>query len=144
MVARGWVLSDPPAALRWLSSSSESQEARFALRVTYSNWIRADREAAMQWIAEQALDEPPTALIPVYPIYARVLARESPGRAIRFAELVSDQDGRETLLIEIATAWHAQDETACEAWLEQSPLSEEAREKVRGVEPSVSSSTASE
>jgi hypothetical protein len=144
MVGRGWLLSDPPGALRWLSSSPGSQEARFALRVSYSSWIRADREAAMQWIAEQALDEPPTALIPTYPIYARVLARDSPSRAIRFAELVSDQDGRETILIEIATAWRAKDEAACEAWLEQSPLSEEAREKVRGVEPSVSLSVGSE
>ena len=132
-VVQGWMHRDPAAALNWLSKAPEGHEARFALRVAYATWLGEDRDAAMQWMAEQAPDEPPTALIPTYPIYAPALAKESPARAIPFAELILDDIGREITLIEIATAWRAEDEAACEAWLAQSPLSEAARQKVRGV-----------
>lgn len=134
MVGRGWMQHDPSAALKWLSNSTEDDEARFALRVAFSSWALTDRDAAMQWMSEQAPNEPPTALIPTYPIYARLLAQDSPVRAVDFAELILDKADREALLIEIATVWRAQDQAACDAWLEQSPLSERAREKVRGEE----------
>jgi hypothetical protein len=131
-VVQGWMQSDPPAALKWISDAPEGHERGFALRVAHASWLRADRDAAMQWIAEQTPDGPSTALAPTYPNYAPALAEESPARAIPFAELIEDEVGRENLLVEIATVWRAQDEAACEAWLEQSPLSEEARQNVRG------------
>jgi hypothetical protein len=135
MVVQGWLLSDPAAALTWLiSSAPEGQEGRFALKVAYSSWMQMDQDAAMKWIEDQAPGEPPTELIPTYPIYARVLARDSPAQAIPFAELILDEVDRELLLIQMAIDWRVQDEAACEAWLQQSPLSEEAREKVRGAE----------
>ncbi len=141
MVGQGWLQSDPPAALKWLSSGPESHEARFALRIAYSTWLRANRDAAMQWMAEQAADGPPTALIPTFPHYARALAQDSPAQAIRFAELILDEIDREIVLIAAATAWRTEDEAGCEAWLEQSLLSEEARAKVRGVETPASESS---
>ena len=139
MVVQGWLLMDPAAALEWLiSSAPEGDEARFALRVSYSTWMQMDPDAAMQWIEDQVSGQPPAELIPTYPIYARVLARDEPARAIPFAELILDEIDRELLLIHMATDWRAQDEAACEAWLEQSPLSEEAREQVRSAEAAAS------
>ena len=70
-------------------------------------------------------------MVPTYPLYAPALAKESPARAIPFAEQISDEIAREEILVKIATAWRGEDEAACEAWLDQSLLSEEARQAVR-------------
>ena len=130
-VVQGWMRSDPPAALEWMSKAPKSHESSFALRIAYASWLDSNRDAAMQWMVDQTPDGPTTELVPTYPLYAPALAKESPARAIPFAEQNSDEIAREEILVKIATAWRGEDEAACEAWLDQSLLSEEARQAVR-------------
>jgi hypothetical protein len=61
--------------------------------------------------------------------------RTSPARAIEWASRVEDEKIRERLLVRVARAWRWQDEAAAEAWLRESPLSEEARERARKLPP---------
>jgi hypothetical protein len=118
------------AALEWLLSAPESFEKDFALRVTFEEWSGIDRDGAMAWMATPTSGELDPRLQPILPIYARLLAADSPADGIQWAEQIEHDKKRRFVLIEIARAWRQADEAATEAWLQQSPLSEEDREKV--------------
>jgi hypothetical protein len=134
-ISRRWARTgDGAAALAWLSSAPEGFEKDFAVRVTYEEWMLVDREAAMAWVVAQTTDEPDPQLQPILPVYARLLAEDSPADAIGWAERIEHDKKRRFILIEIAREWRQVDEAATEAWLLQSPLSEEDREKVRAAE----------
>jgi hypothetical protein len=133
LIAMRWALRDGPAALVWLSSAPDGYERNLAIRATFAEWIRQDPEEVLGWMAEQTGDgEPPAWLAPVDPVYAMLLAhRRSPTDAIAWAKRIEKDLEREVTLIKIARIWRASDEARAEAWLETSPLSEEARAQVR-------------
>jgi hypothetical protein len=131
IIARTWVTEDGAAALAWLSKAPEGYERDLALRLAFAKWAREDRPAAMAWMKAQTTGEPEPWLRSLYPPYAKLLAAEAPAEAIRWAERIEDERERETVLIGVARVWRYLDEAAAEDWLLQSPLSEEALEKVR-------------
>jgi hypothetical protein len=126
-----WAQSDAAATLAWLSSEPEGHDTTLAVRSTFADWGRTDREAALGWMAAQTTGEPDPWLRPIFPVYARLLAVDSPADAIEWAERIEADKERESVLIEVARAWRRVDEAATEAWLLESSLSEEAREQVR-------------
>jgi hypothetical protein len=131
IIARRWVVSDEAAAFAWLSSAPEGHEKDLAVRVAFAVLGQTDREAALAWMATQTTGEPDPWLRPIFPVYARLLAVDSPADAIEWAERIEADKERESVLIEVARAWRRVDEAATEAWLLESSLSEEAREQVR-------------
>jgi hypothetical protein len=131
LIARSWVLDDGPSALAWLSSAPEGYERDLSVRLTFALWGRRDREAALGWMATQTTGEPEPWLRPIYPVYAKLLAADAPTEAIQWAERIEKGPEREVVLIKVARVWRYLDEAAAEAWLLESSLSEEAREKVR-------------
>jgi len=131
LIARTWVLRDGPSAMTWLSSAPEGYDKNLALRITFALWVRMEREAALAWMESQTTGEPEPWLEPLYPVYARSIAGDAPADAIQWAERIEDDSARESVLIRVARVWHHLDEAAAEAWLLESSLSEEAREKVR-------------
>jgi hypothetical protein len=134
-ISRRWVRTgDGAAALAWLSSAPEGWEKDFDVRVTFAEWAQTNREAAMAWMAAQPTGEPDLGLQPILPVYAKLLAEDSPADAIGWAERIERDKDRRFTLIEVARAWRQVDEAATEAWLQQSSLSEEDREKVRAAE----------
>jgi hypothetical protein len=134
ILAKRWMMRDPAAALDWLSNAPESPEKDFAVRIVFEDWSILEREAALAWMAAQTADELEPWLQPALPVYVRLLTPDSPAEAIRWAEQIGHESKRRFTLIEAARAWRAVDETASEAWLVQSPLSEQDREKVRAPE----------
>jgi hypothetical protein len=134
-ISRRWVRTGGgAAALAWLSSAPAGWEKDFDVRVTFAEWAQVDREAAMAWMAAQPTDEPNPLLQPILPVYAKLLAEDSPADAIGWAEQIEHDKKRRFALIHVARAWRQVDEAATEAWLLQSSLSEEDREKVRAPE----------
>jgi hypothetical protein len=132
MIARRWVLTDGPAALTWLGETGpEGYETNIALRAAYAIWGRLDRRAAVDWMGSQSAEAKAGWLRPAIPVYARMLAEDSPAEAIVLAEGIADDDERENLLIGVARIWRDVDAAAADAWLLRSELSQEAREKVR-------------
>jgi hypothetical protein len=132
IIARRWMRHDAAGALAWLSNAPlEGHDKNFAVRITFEDWAQEDREAALAWMAAQTIGEPESWLQPIFPVYARLLSADSPADAIVWAERVEEGPVRRFSLIEVARAWRQVDEAATEAWLLQSPLSEEDREHVR-------------
>ncbi len=131
ILARRWVRVDGAAALAWLSSAPAGFETDLAVRGAFAVWAQVDPEAALGWAASQTTGEPDLWLLPIFPVYARLLAEDSPAEAIEWAERIRDDEEREIVLSDVARTWRQRDAAAAEAWLLQSPLSEEAREKAR-------------
>jgi len=130
IIARRWVWQDGAAALAWLRGAPEGHEKSLSLRIAFRVWSQLDREAALAWMADQTSEGTAAWLQPMLPVYARLLAETSPAAAIEWAERIEGDEEREIVLIEIARDWRKVDEDAMTHWLSQSPLSDEAREKV--------------
>ena len=54
---------------------------------------------------------------------------ETPVEAMAWVALIVDEDRRELSYITIARRWREKDESAADAWIAGSPLSQEARER---------------
>jgi hypothetical protein len=137
LIARAWVVDDGPGTFKWLSEAPAGYERDVAVRGAFGVWAELDREPAMRWMAEQTAGTPPPWLEPAFLIYARVLAKDKPAEAMKWASQIKGPQDREETEIIVARIWRGSDEAAAEQWLLQSPLSEEARNKARQpVDPS--------
>lgn len=106
------------------------------LRFAYANWKQRDQEAAFAWLRSQVeADASPDWLVELYPTYATQLALENPQQALDFIRRkIVSPTAKERAQIGVARAWSQHDSEAALRWLESSPLSEAAREKVRNFE----------
>jgi hypothetical protein len=131
IIGRNWALRDAPAALAWLSTALPGNDRNLAVRLTYGLYAWNDPAAAMRWMEAKTTGQPEPWIAPAYPIYARLLAENAPVEAIRWLERIEDVEDREQALVGVLRVWRSHDPAAAQAWLDQSPLSEKAREKVR-------------
>jgi len=134
IIARRWARSDGAAALAWLSGARDGPEKEFDVRVVFEDWAQLQPEAALSWITEQTAGKLDPWLQPTLPVYSRLLSADSPAEAIKWAQRIEHDNKRRYALIEAARAWRQVDEAAAEAWLLDSTLSEEDRERVRAPE----------
>jgi hypothetical protein len=138
IIARRWALYDGAAALAWLKIAPESHERKVAVRLVFSIGGNQELDAALAWMAAQPRGEDGDLepwIRPAIPVYARLLARSAPLEAIAWAERIEDEEEREIVLVDVVRIWRNADVDAAEAWLGQSSLSEEAREKARKPKP---------
>lgn len=132
LISRNWATHDGPAAMAWLATADEGYERDLAVRLTYGKWALVEREAAKAWMKEKtSAGEPEPWLKSTYPIYARLIVDEAPLEAISWAERVESEHDRLPLLITLTRWWRQNDEAAAEAWLAESPLSEQDRDRAR-------------
>jgi hypothetical protein len=131
IIARAWVFKDGPATMAWLATAPPGSERDYAVQATFTIWVQIDSKAATAWMKGQQTGEPDSWLAPVYGLYAAALVEEDPQEAVQWAMRIENARDRESNLIQLARAWRRKDEAAAERWLEESPLSEEARARVR-------------
>ena len=142
MVMRNRLRTESSAAptLEWIarmpSQTPEQDERRkVALRTTYATWDRLDRQASIEWMRMATADADAPDWLPIlYPRYVLQISPGAPLEGMVWAERIRDDDRREAALILVARIWLDTDSAAAEAWLEQSSLSAEARERVRETE----------
>lgn len=128
-IAIRYVPSDPEAAMAWLASVPPGIERDYAVRGGYGAWLRRDRDAARDWVTEKGIDWVEPWFVPAVGRYAMARAMVDPEAAIEWAALIPDEEKRELAYITIFKHWRYRDEAEALAWLQESPLSEEAREK---------------
>jgi hypothetical protein len=128
IVAEQWADRDGRAALQWLRDLPEGEPRDEAVRGAFLSWEEWDPVAAEQWLSSETL----TAFHdPAVNAYARRLDSSAPAEAVGWCERVLDPERRLGCLKTAATHWYRQDAVMAEAWLQQSPLDEEARRAVR-------------
>lgn len=129
-IARVWAQEgDPRVVIEWISEAPAGIERDRALRDVYDDWFRDDKEAVLAWIDQH---DPDTVEPWFYELAIRIAVLKSftdPIEAYRWAEKVPDPERRELAKIDITRRYAEMDEAAAEAWLAQSDLSDEAKEK---------------
>lgn len=129
IVGEHWVKRDPAATFEWLSAGAADEEGAEAIRRVLSLWLKQDRPAAEEWLDSAS---PATLPDPALDFYAQDLVKRLEiEMAISWADSIRDESLREASLKAVATPWYRREPEAAEAWLQQSSLSEEAREAVR-------------
>ena len=98
--------------------------------------VHHDRDTALDWMKTTiANDDAPDWVRYLYPRYVLQIAPESPREGMVWAERIEDEGRREAAMVFVAQIWRGVDEDAAEAWLEQSSLSDLAKEKARSSLP---------
>jgi len=128
IVAEGWADRDGAAALEWLRGLPAGESRDEAVLSAFIQWFKWDALGAEQWLSAATL----TAFHdPAVNGYARRLDSSAPEQAVRWCERILGSERRQGCLKTAATEWYRRDAVAAEAWLQQSPLDEEARRAVR-------------
>ncbi len=131
MVVTGWGGRDGAAAMQWLASLPAGTERDRSVDAAFRAWWRQDGKGLFEWMDAMGPAGIPPWLKPAAGLYAMGIHWERPLEAIQWAEQIEDEQKRELALITIARHWREKDESASEAWLAQSGLSEEARRQAR-------------
>jgi hypothetical protein len=131
MVGVRWAAYDGPAAIQWLSRAPAGRVRDEAIRDTYRRWIKRDPDVAYAWAASIGRKNVEPWFGAVAEFYAMRISWQDPTEAMEWVAIIEDDQRRETSYITIARRWREKDESAAEAWVVQSPLSEEARDKAR-------------
>jgi len=132
IVADQWADRDGRAAMQWLHDQPAGESRDAAVGSAFARWRKSDPEGAEEWLDS----EPLTAFHdPAIDIYARFLDDRAPREAVGWCERILDPERRLACFETTATRWYRRDAEAAEAWLQKSPLDEEARRKVRTPSP---------
>jgi hypothetical protein len=135
LIAQNWAARDGLAAMQWVATAPAGQERDWAVRGAYRGWSRGDREGLMEWVEAMGVEGVEPWFQPTIDVVAFSMVAQSPGEAVKWAAAIENAADRERTLIAIARGWRKRDPSAAEAWLEQSPLSEEARAQARAPTP---------
>jgi hypothetical protein len=128
IVAEQWGMQDGRAALEWVRNHPDEDLHHRAAREAFRTWLEADRTSAVEWIESEELA---AFHDPAVILYAKNLGTRAPAEAVEWCERIFDEQRRLACLEQTATRWYQRDAVAAEAWLQQSPLDEEARSKAR-------------
>jgi len=131
LTAQGWALRDGPGAMEFLSTTPAGPERDRAVREAFLSWRKSDHEGAVAWMEAQGVDGVEPWLQPGIYVHAFNVGEKDPQRGLEWAAAIEPEEARLHAYRRIAHWWHVADPEAAEAWLQQSPLSEEDREKVR-------------
>lgn len=131
IIGRQWAAEDGRGAMAWVASAPAGDERDRAVWAVYADWRRSDPDGLDAWIDAMG----PDGIEPwFYPAVDRVAMAKSwdyPYEAYAWADKIPMEDRKELALITITRRFREVDEAGAEAWLAQSSLSEEAKEKAR-------------
>jgi hypothetical protein len=129
----GW-LGLGERAIAWVEASEDANPAERTLagRAAYTLWFQKDRNAALAWAdeaREKYADEAWFREIGRFVLAMRT--RFDPESALEWITMLPAGPDQEEAMITIGRHWRGRDENAADAWLESSPLDDEARAKAR-------------
>jgi hypothetical protein len=119
---------DGPAAMDWLAGYPAGKVRDQAVREAFGKWSGVDALGAEAWldaVSRTALHDP------ALEVRAEQLAGRRPEDALGWCLRIQDPARQQSCLESRAQSWYARNAVAAEVWLQQSPLDEEARRRVR-------------
>jgi hypothetical protein len=138
MIAQRWGAIDGPAAMAWVAKAPLDREQRWAVKGAFNGWWVRDRPGLEKWMESQVRDgKVEVWLQPTIEIFAASMSWDEPEKAIEWSGRIDDDTTRHRTLANVARIWRRNDQPAADAWLDQSPLSEEWREAVRNPKATV-------
>ena len=128
IVAETWVETDPEAAFEWLRTEAPEASREDAVRMAFRFWIFLERARALAWLEERG-DEP--VYHPAIVAGAHSISKSEPRRGADLCDRLPTGKANVDCVTVVGKEWYGRDPVAAGAWLEESDLSVERREKVR-------------
>lgn len=129
MIAAAWVAQSGEEAMDFIASQPNAVGVRTGARAAYRRFLKADPDRAFAWI-ETLTEEQRRGPVMQGPIGMYVNRRSALGyplQAIEWLDYLQEETDRESGTITIMRRWLRTDESAAEAWMAQSSMSEEAK-----------------
>jgi hypothetical protein len=131
-IARTWVMNSGAEAMDWITArDARIVPVRVGSRAAYRRLILRARDEAFAWM-EGTTEEQRKQEAMQGPLFMYINERSGLGattEAIEWTKYITGDSERDELLRRIVMRWLRQDPTAAEAWLAQSSLSEELKQK---------------
>jgi len=115
-IAQEWSRYDPVAAANWAVSLRRFGKSS-ALEMV-KGWFRTDREATIDWATSLPEGD---ASSEVMPEVIKLIAKENIQEAVRLAEALTPNSGREKALKAVARIWAKRDLESVTAWIHTLP-----------------------
>ncbi|MGL4398459.1 MAG: hypothetical protein ACRCXD_01200 [Luteolibacter sp.] len=125
---RGWAQNNPVAAVGWLETLPSSSGQAAGLRSAFSDWEDSDPAAAGEYLTKMPLSAQRDSSISGF---ATGYAWQNPQLAIQWAQEIRDPALRESSLTQAGRAYHRRDPNGWLTWVENSGLSESARQQMQ-------------
>ncbi len=132
-IATVWVVDSGAEAMDWITARDPSVIAnRVGARAAYRRFVLNNRKGAIEWMentTEQQRVEQEAMQGPLFMYINETSGLGSTTEAIEWTKYITDDAERDELLMRIGRRWLRWDPPAAEAWLAQSSLSEDQRQK---------------
>lgn len=130
-VAQNWARRDGAAAMAWVKSQKPGPQRDLAVEWGFTGWLQSNPSEVTEWLESMGPTDIEPWLRPLLEMFAVRRAKEDPLRGLTWAAAIEDDTERSRTMRTIAMNWRRIDPDAADAWLADSPLSEEDRESVR-------------
>jgi hypothetical protein len=132
LVARRYGAWDGPAAMAWVATAEPGAERDRAVIAAFEGWFASeDRPGLVKWYQAKGPEKAEPWLQPTFDLFATVQAAMAPEEALAWAQAVQDPQRREGAILNVLRTWRHVDPQAADAWIDQSPLDEDMRERAR-------------
>jgi hypothetical protein len=130
-IAAAWVRKSGEDAMDFIVAQPDRISVRTGARAAYRHFVVSDPDRALAWM-DTTTDEQRRGPVLQGPVWMYVNERSTrrmkmPLVAIEWTDYIQSESERESAFIMIARRWLDVDETAAEAWMAGSSMSEEAK-----------------
>jgi hypothetical protein len=133
MIAAQWARKSGEDAMDFIASRPFTISVQTGSRAAYRQFMIADSDRALAWMESTTEEQRRGRQLegPVAMYVNKTSALKNPLVAIEWVDYIQDEEVREMSYISVLRRWIRTDETAAEAWMAQSSMSEEAKLKAR-------------
>jgi len=130
-IAQQWARRDGTSAMEWVKHSPKSAETDLAAKWAWRGWYSVDTDGLFEWLDSFGPDAVEPWVQPMLELTAVDAGKRDPRRGLAWAGAISNPQDRKRALVTVATNWRRRHPQEADAWLENSPFPEQARERVR-------------
>ncbi|MFL6542684.1 MAG: hypothetical protein ACJ8I9_05925 [Chthoniobacterales bacterium] len=130
MIARQLSWSDPKGAADWAASLPDDVRSS-VLTSAISGWAQSNPSAAADWLG--ALNGP--ARDQGISAYINAVSYRDPANALGWANAISDPQMRDNSVDRVVRGWMERDPQQASAWLQTSPLTDDAKKRLLATAP---------
>jgi hypothetical protein len=132
VLCRVWAHQAPIAALKWARALPKGSGREWGVQFAFERWYQDDQPASVEWLLTE---DPENTLDVAAAFVVRQRGAGGPSEWDPFLQRISDPDRREDTIVSAAKRWIRVEPEAASAWLDESPLPDSKRAKVRAHAP---------
>jgi hypothetical protein len=132
-IVKTWSADQPASASEWVMKLDDPDERSREIAFVAQNWAREDAVATGDWLL--SMNPPSAALDPAVTGFVKSVMKDNPSGAMAWANTVSDEKQRNSLLTQVGKQWIKSDMEAALAFVNQSTLPDSVKKAILAADP---------